>query len=116
MERLHLALETEGQASQPGSAVNVLVVAIAEDDYAYAIQTAETLRHKGLCVELDVRHRSVKSNLQYADKHSIPFTVLIGSAEREKGEVVLRAMSTREEYHIQRDNVFERIVELNNHA
>ncbi len=116
LERLHLALESEGQASQQNGAVNVLVAAINEDDYPYAIQTAETLRKKGLRVEVDVRHRSVKSNLQYADKHNIPFTVLIGSAEREKGEVVLRAMATREEYHIQQAAVYERITELNHHA
>jgi histidyl-tRNA synthetase len=109
LERLHLALEAEGQTIGQNGAVNALVVAIAEDDYPYAIQTAETLRQKGLRVEVDVRHRSVKSNLQYADKHSIPFTVLVGSSEREKGEVVLRAMSTREEFHIKREDIASKI-------
>jgi histidyl-tRNA synthetase len=112
LERLHLALEAEGQA-QPNSVVNALVVAISEADYPYAIQTAESLRQKGLRVELDVRHRSVKSNLKYADKHSIPFTILIGSAEREQGEVMLRAMSTRTEYPVKRETIYERIMELN---
>ncbi|NWF70478.1 MAG: ATP phosphoribosyltransferase regulatory subunit [Chloroflexi bacterium] len=107
LERLHLALESEGGAKGgPQPLVRALIAAIDAQDFPYAVETAERLRAHGVPVELDVRQRSVKSNLQYADKRGIAFVVLIGPTERAAGEVVLRAMDTRQEKRVRAEEVY----------
>jgi histidyl-tRNA synthetase len=98
LERLRLALESEGRLSEADSArTDVLVIPVSAEEYGYAVGVAERLRAEGARVELDVRGRSVKNNLQYAGKQGIPFTIIVGSEEARAAEVVLRNMGSREE-------------------
>jgi histidyl-tRNA synthetase len=98
LERLRLALESEGRLSEANSArTDVLVIPVSAEEYGYAVGVAEQLRAEGARVELDVRGRSVKNNLQYAGKQGIPFTIIVGSEEARAAEVVLRNMVSREE-------------------
>ena len=66
------------------------------DEYSYAISVAEKLRDKGLKIELDVRDKSVNKNFQYAEKHSFPYVVIVGSDESKSSEVTLRYRASRE--------------------
>jgi histidyl-tRNA synthetase len=98
LERLRHALQSESKL--PGDtreSVEVLVIPVSSDDHGYAIEVAERLRNEGLDAEIDVRGRSVKSNFQYADKQGMRFAMVVGSAERPTGEVILKQMATRVE-------------------
>ncbi len=97
LERVFLALESEGNSILGKERLmNVFVIALDIQENQYAIHVAETLRDKGLKVELDVRDRSVSKNLQYADKHNFPFVIIVGSDESSKAEVTLRSKAFKE--------------------
>ncbi|HIK29019.1 MAG: ATP phosphoribosyltransferase regulatory subunit [Oscillatoriaceae bacterium SKW80] len=100
LERLTLALELEGKLPVVCQSVDVLVVPVSVEDRSYAIGVAEKLRAEGLRVEIDVRSKSLSSNLQYAKKQEIPFTVIVGADERRTSEVTLKNMQSEEQVRV----------------
>ena len=80
----------------------VLIVPLDGADEPEAATLAGRLRAAGLSVELDVRLRGVRAGLRHADRQRIPFVVICGQRERERGRPVLRDMRTREEVDFDR--------------
>lgn len=60
----------------------VLVAAVHDDDYPYALRVARRLRARGYTVVLDVRGRSVKDNLRDATRRHFTAAVIVGADER----------------------------------
>jgi len=100
LERLCLALEDEQGSDGTDTPPDALIIPVTFADYAYAVQIATQLRANGATIELDVRDRSLKGNLQYANKQNIPYAIIIGENERERGTVLLRNMHSREEQQV----------------
>lgn len=115
VERIHLALESEGKSPEIASFVDVLLIPVSSSDIRYAVRVAENLRKKGIRVELDVKNKGVKSGLQYADKKDIPFTAIVGSTEEAAEEVVLRDMNSRQEHRIPIKETAETITRASRH-
>ncbi len=109
LERLRLALATEGKHHAKDRFADILVVPVSQDDCSYAIRTAERLRQDGLRVEIDVRSRNVSNNLQYASKQNIPFAIVVGPDERKSSAVVLRDMRSREQQCLSIDAIANQI-------
>lgn len=61
------------------------------------IAVAEKLRGRGIRVEVDVMGRKLDRQLKYADAKGIPYVVILGPQEVEKGVYRVRDMSAREE-------------------
>jgi histidyl-tRNA synthetase len=101
LERLRLALNWSAEAPT----TQVLVIAVADSDREEAIRVTATLRSLGLRVESDVRGRSVKGNLKYADRSGIPYCAIVGSRERESGHVVVRDMCRKQESAVPYDEL-----------
>jgi histidyl-tRNA synthetase len=97
LERIQLALADEGRLQLPAPAVDVLVIPVSPQEAGHAIRAAEAFRRQGLAAEVDVRGRSVTSNLQHANNRRIPFAVVIGSTEAAASQVLLKTMSTSAE-------------------
>lgn len=96
LERLDLALDGREQVERR-AAVEVLLAPLEAGDLPTAAGLAERLRDAGLRVELDVKPRGARASLRHADRVGVPLVVLVGQRERERGEVVLRRMGSREE-------------------
>jgi len=97
LERLKLALDSEGQALAGDRRVDAVVAPIDDADEPPAIEIATRLRAAGLDIELDLRRRGVKANLRHADREDIPYVVIVGEREREAGLPLLRDMRARSE-------------------
>lgn len=78
----------------------VLVAAVSDDDYPYALVVAERIRASGRAVVLDTRGRSVKDNLRDATRRGFAAAVIVGAAEREGEYVVWRDLAARTERRI----------------
>ncbi len=100
LERVLMALEAEAHAPVANDMAQILLVPVEPDDYAYAVDVATVLRAGGLRVEMDVRRRGVKGNLQYANRSGVPTVIIVGSQERATHSAVVRTMSTRTEQHV----------------
>ena len=109
LERVKLALEAEGALPAPAGEVDALVVPVAAEDVADAIELARDLREAGLAVELDVRLRGVKGNLRHADRHGIPTVVIYGQQERDQRRPILRAMGLRQEHSVDRTELVDAV-------
>jgi histidyl-tRNA synthetase len=75
----------------------VLVCAVSPAESAYAIRVAQALRGSGRRVELDVRQRGVRANLEAANRRTIPFVAIVGEAEQRDETYVWRDMTARAE-------------------
>jgi len=103
LERIQLALADEGRLSPAAPPVDLLVIPVSPQEAGPAIRAAQAFRAQGLAVEIDVRGRSVTSNLQHANSRRIPFAVVIGSTEVAAGQVLLKTMSTGTEQRLKID-------------
>ena len=81
----------------------VLVVAVADEAYSYALEVAQRLRERGCAVAVDVRGRNVASNLRDAARRGVAYVAMVGVPERERGEVLWRDLAGREERRLKLD-------------
>lgn len=86
-----------------------LVIPVAEDNIAYALRVARTLRESGAQVELDVSGHGVGSGLKLADRKRIRLALIAGEDEQRAGNVTLRDLETREEHTMSIEQAKERV-------
>lgn len=98
LERLRDALRPALAASE--SAHTALVVAVEDDDYAYATDVARRLRANGFVASVDVRNRGVAASLREAARRGTRFVAIVGAAERAERLVVWRDLEQREESRV----------------
>lgn len=110
LERIRHALNKDIiPASAKLKAVDALVIPVSLQNYRYAVNITEKLREQGFQIEIDVRARSVKSNLRYADKIGTPFIIIVGDVEEANGIVTLRNMFQSKE---QRSSIEEVCIQI----
>jgi histidyl-tRNA synthetase len=98
LERVVEVLQERGLAPAPAlDRPDVLVCAVSPAESAYAIRVAQALRGSGRRVELDVRQRGVRANLEAANRRTIPFVAIVGEAEQRDETYVWRDMTARAE-------------------
>lgn len=83
----------------------VLVVAVSEAEYSYGLTVARRLRARGAIVSVDVRGRTLASNLRDAARRGTDYVAIVGAQERERHELVWRNLHTREEQRLRLENL-----------
>jgi len=74
-----------------------------------AVAVAERLRGEGIRVEVDVMGRKLDRQLKYADAKGIPYVVILGPQEVEKGVYRIKDMSAHEERLVNLQELVERL-------
>jgi histidyl-tRNA synthetase len=96
LERVVEALQARGLTPAPApNGPEVLVCAVSPAESAYAIRIAQALRAEGRRVELDVRGRGVRANLETANRRAIPYVAIVGEAEQRASAYTWRDMAQR---------------------
>ncbi len=82
LTRLFYVLDEQGllNPALPGAPADALVLPMTADP-ASAIALAESLRSRGLRVQLYTEQKKFKQKMSYADKLGVPFVVLLGEDE-----------------------------------
>lgn len=75
----------------------VLVTVFDESTLIDSIKTANDLRRNGLSVMLYPEFDKLGKQIKYADKKGIPFVLIIGPDEKQKGEFMLKDMKNQTE-------------------
>jgi threonyl-tRNA synthetase len=70
--------------------LQALVVPISDRHVAYAECVAGQLREAGLRVEVDERSESVGRKIREAELRKVPYMLVVGDREAERGEVAIR--------------------------
>jgi threonyl-tRNA synthetase len=73
--------------------VQAVLVPIADRHLPFAHEVAEKLKENGLRVEVDERPERMNAKIRDAQKQKIPYMLVVGDKEMEKGEVALRMRS-----------------------
>jgi histidyl-tRNA synthetase len=97
-----------GMTSLPKTKTLVLVSSIDENTGLEALKIAQRLRLAGIAVRTDVMgDRKITRQLKYADSLGIPYAIIIGPREMEKGTLKLKMMNKREEKEMKIDQIIE---------
>ena len=101
MEELNLFPEALGDT------LDVLCINFGDAEALQSLKLLQKIRSFGLKAELYPENSKMKKQMAYADKRNIPFVVIIGESEVQKGSFVLKNMKTgtQSEYFI--DDVSE---------
>lgn len=105
LERLLLALESEGIELPVERTLDVFVVAIGEEVQAEAVKLVQQMRVEGLHVDKDYQGRKIKAQFKAADRHQARYVVILGEEELENKVVKVKTMETGEEIEVAIDQL-----------
>lgn len=76
------------------------VYIIPMNDKSQALKIAAILRNQNKKVDIEMSGRKIKKSFEYANKENIPFVIVVGDDELERGKVILKDMKTGEQKEI----------------
>ena len=97
VDRLLAALETLGRVGGEKTPAQVLVTVMDENLSQECMSIAFELRRAGIRTEIHVGTGRLGKQLKRADRLGIPFTVLLGTNEAERGVVTVKQMAVARE-------------------
>ncbi|HUX38239.1 MAG TPA: histidine--tRNA ligase [Rectinemataceae bacterium] len=100
LDRLLTALETLGKTSGRVSYSDVLVLFIEDEFGSKYQQLASLLRRMGLVAEVYPEKRKLGQQFAYAEKKGIPFALILGSSEDERGVLSVKDLGSRETFEV----------------
>lgn len=92
LDRLLAAMDELGLVGEAQTPAQVLLTYFDPELQLYYLQLASQLRESGLKVEVYPEAAKLKKQLKYADQKKIPAVLVIGSQERQDGQVQLKWM------------------------
>lgn len=110
-ERVMLLLEEQGLAKDD-SHPDAVVTVFSDELRARSIETAATLRKKGLIVDLYPGSGKLKAQFKYADQKKASYALVIGPDEAARGAVQVKNMSTGDEQAMALDEACAKIAAL----
>jgi threonyl-tRNA synthetase len=94
------------------SPVQAIVLNITEKQEEYAYQVYQQLRRAGLRAEVDTRSEKIGAKIRQAQLKKIPFMLVVGAREAERGQVAVRERGRGDTGAVAVDAVMERALSL----
>lgn len=91
------------------SPVQVKVIPIGESNFDYAKSIEKSLLENDIRVELDLDAERMQNKIRKAQAEKIPYMIIIGNKEMEKGVVSLRLRSGEEIRDLKMDDIIEKL-------
>jgi histidyl-tRNA synthetase len=91
-ERILTSLAAQTDAAEAPSLTGVYVATAGPVDLRVAMELAQALRRRGLRAELDLEGRSLKGQMRQANKDRFRYSVILGTDELARGQVMLKDM------------------------
>ncbi|MCD6529077.1 histidine--tRNA ligase [Candidatus Bathyarchaeota archaeon] len=101
VERIIEVMKEKGMLTAEKSKVKVFVAKAGGEVVEAMLNLVAMLRERGIPTEFDLRGRSLKKQLEYADSRGINYVLIVGRKELEKRAVKLRDMRSRVEREVQ---------------
>jgi histidyl-tRNA synthetase len=87
----------------------VLFINLGEAEAEAAMRIMGTLRDNGIAAEIYPESSKMKKQMEYANRRSIPYVVIIGSEELAEGIATIKDMRTGEQVKVRFEEVAEHI-------
>lgn len=97
IERLLVALESEGIELVEDEGIDIYCVSLDEQALDYAYHLTQVLRLNGYQTEYDVYQKSFKSQFKTVERKQAKVAILLGQTEMAKGQLVLKNQQTNEQ-------------------
>lgn len=112
MERMMLSLERSALFPRLRSGPLVFVASASDTVRKEAVRLAQRLRAEGIPAEFDLKGRSLRGQMEYASGSGIPYALIIGPRELERGLVKLRDLGARSEEELRAEDCLKRLSDL----
>ena len=89
--------------------MKVLFVNFGDEEAMYAMKAISALRSKGINSEIFPDSAKMKKQMNYANKRSIPYVVIVGSDELKGDSYLLKNMQNGEQKNISLEELLEAI-------
>jgi histidyl-tRNA synthetase len=109
LDRMAAVMNQLGLIPSTASSAQVLVVLFGEDGLERSLSLATELRTADIATEVYPDPARLKKQFQYADRKGIPYVIVPGPDEWERGEVTLKEMRTGKQISIARSNLISAI-------
>ena len=109
VERIIEVMRERGMLNIEKSKVKVFVAKAGEGLTDEVLKLVNMLRESDVSAEFDLRGRSLRKQLEYADSRGINYVLIVGRRELEKGLIKLRDMSNRVEMEVPVKDLIEKI-------
>ena len=108
LDRLFAAMEELGMIEASPSTSEVLVTVFDPNLFDECLKVANELRKAGINTELYVGEETkIGKQMKYADKQGIPFVIIIGGNEVEKGVVMFKDLAAASQTEVKREVLAE---------
>ncbi|KQS28161.1 histidine--tRNA ligase [Dyadobacter sp. Leaf189] len=105
MEELGLFPESQQTSTK------VMISNFDEEAFKYGLTILPKLRNAGINAEIYPDSVKLKKQLDYADRKSIPFVILVGSDEMQSGLLTLKNMKTGEQQKLHLEDIIPSITQ-----
>ena len=105
VERIMMLLEE----NYPKNTPDVYIAWLGENTSETALKIAESLRDNDIKVYIDYSEKGMKSHMKKADKLSVRYCIILGEDELNKGIVLLKDFSTREQKEVKIEKIINYI-------
>lgn len=113
VDRIYDAMEAlDLFAKKMTVSTRALVCHLDAESFRYGVSLIPLLRARGIPCEIYPDQAKLKKQLDYANKKSIPFTIIIGSEEIKSQQPVLRNMETGEQKNLAVEEIVETLTRL----
>ena len=110
MERLLLALKSEGKLPRINNQSHIYFIALGEKARATSLRIMNMCRFGGLKCDLDYTGGSLKSQFKKADKNNAMFTCILGDSELENMQINIKNNETDDQETISLNDVYPYVV------
>jgi histidyl-tRNA synthetase len=100
LDRLLTALETLGKTTGRAGYSEVLVLFIEEDFGSKYQEIAAILRRSGIIAEVFPEKKKLAQQFAYAEKKGIPYGIIVGGNEAERGVLSVKELKSRESFEV----------------
>ena len=105
VERIMMLLGENYPKNNP----DVYIAWLGENTSETALKIAESLRDNDIKVYIDYSEKGMKSHMKKADKLSVRYCIILGEDELNKGIVLLKDFSTREQKEVKIEDIVNQI-------
>jgi len=89
---------------------DIFIAALGEKAQSMAFKWTCELGLREIQTEMDMEDRSLKSQMKRADRFGSKYVLIVGEDELEKGNAILRDMTTKEQVMIPLENLVENVI------
>lgn len=88
----------------------VLFTNLGEEEVIYSLPLLKSLREAGIVAEIYTESAKLKKQFDYANKRSIPYMVIVGEEEMNKGCVNLKNLVSGEQETLSKSQLLDRLI------